>query len=232
MNTQQVTEVMAFMGSLWPKSGKMDEADSQSWRRTLSHIQHPDIARQALVRLKDTTDFDLPKRERFLGILSRQTGKPREEPASTLEFPGYIICTSAPPNSPGQLGHFIPLAYAAEIPPDQTILADLQRMAQDRERLYGGTWEMVREPGRMISMAEMTAWMHQLRKTVPFSERPKRPKSEKSKPACGSLRSSLLSFFAGGATNFPPPEDAGPPPSDDEASSYAPPDYQDQQEPF
>ena len=31
MNTQQVTEVMAFMGSLWPKSGKMDEADSQSW---------------------------------------------------------------------------------------------------------------------------------------------------------------------------------------------------------
>lgn len=233
MNHDQVREVMAYMGQLWPKAD-LDDADKEAWIRTLARLQHPDVARHALTRLKDTTDFNGPKRGQFLEQLGRQTsGKPRSQDPARLDYPGFVLCSDGE-----RKGWFVPLCYAQDIPPENVVMQHLQQLAQDHEAIYGGTWQMVREPGRLIAVAEMMAWRHRLVGTIPISDRPKPVKPEKpkrNKPAevGGSLRAALNDFFAGQTPRFEPlPESQPPPPSDEEAGSYEPPAYALEEEPF
>ncbi len=244
MNADQVKEVLVFIHDLWPKSD-MDDADLDSWSRTIARLQHPDIARQALIRLKDTTDFTNPKRERFLDLLAKQTGTPRSQEPAVEAYPGYIQCMEG-----DRAGWFVPLCYPRDVPPDHVVLRHLQAMLDDHVATYGGTWQIIRDPTRQIPVAEMMSAMHKLRGTVPLNQRiaarmaglqpeaeyrgtPTRPPDpEKPIKPVGPLRQALNDFFAGKPPKLqaPPDFDDGPPPT--EADVPAVPDYQEQDEPF
>lgn len=176
MNDNETHEALLFAAQLWP-AWKPDDADRDAWTRLLARIVSVGAARDAMRRLKDTTDWTTPKRAQFLALLPRQTGSPRGQQDPEAEaHPGYVQCVEGP-----RAGWFVPLAYPGDVPPEYIQHGHLQRMLDDYTATYGGKWQIVSDPYRpRIPVTEIMTAMHRLRGTMPFDEQRacKKPKAE------------------------------------------------------
>lgn len=202
MNITDADAIIAYAKTLW-LGWKPDQADADSWHRLLAKINNPDAAKIALRELKDNTDWNTPKRAQFLTLLPRTTAPAQDQDAGRQGHPGMYIqcvdCKAAPSPSknekgepmykafragPGHLGEFKTLWFSCDgkIPEYNRLLAIMETFRADNERLYGGTWQLVRsiqglvteaEQG-LVTEAEMMARLHQLRDTVPLDEQRRR----------------------------------------------------------
>jgi len=173
MNITDADSIIAYAKTLW-LGWKPDQCDFDSWHRLLAKINSPDLARIAMRELKDNTDWNSPKRAQFLSLLPRTTAPAQEQhEASRKGNPGmYIQCVALDDKGRGHLGDFKTLWWPRDdvVPEQHRLLAIMETFRADHERMYGGTWQLVRSMQGPVTEAEMMSRMHQLRGTIPFDD--------------------------------------------------------------
>ena len=168
MTESEVRDVLDHARRLWP-AWKPDDADTDSWRRTLSRIHSPQLAMTALTHLKDTSDWNTPKRGQTLEILSRQVGGRSGDNRLHTGHPGmYIQCVSHP--KPSMVGHFATLYWPTHEPmPDgYQLLTRMEQFRADNQALYGGDWQLVRSMHDPLDDHAMACRRAEIRHSEPW----------------------------------------------------------------
>jgi hypothetical protein len=163
MTEQEIAETIDFARKMWP-AWRPDEADRDAWRRLLSRINSHELARQALVSLKDSTDWNTPKRAQMIDILNR-TGPRQEQQTRTgaVGHPGiYVQCVDHPAR-PGIIGHFVTMYWPGDLPPMPAVMAAMEKFRAEQQALYGGTWQTIHSLGHALTDLDMMRRRAELR---------------------------------------------------------------------
>ena len=206
MDLQEAGEIIDFAQRTWPK-WKPDRAELESWGRVLATVVSPDLARQALIQVKDTKDFNGPSRSCFLEALSQSRARGsenRQEPLHDGYCYWWVQATDGP-----NVGMFQTYGYPETVPlPDDYVLAkQYEKLRKDCERIYGGQWQVIRGDGHeRMTYGAMFRRMEELRETAGW----KPPSRGLPRKAVGGLVASALAAISD------PPAEAEGPPSEDE----------------
>lgn len=149
MTNKQAQELLDKVIQKWPGYSPTDE-EMSSWLEMFKHLEYHETL-DALQSAWECSEYPTPRPGMVTRFLRQQ--RAGRVPSSGRVDVGYsglwVQCTVAHPAFPTRLGWYVPVIFMprGKLPPldDYQRLADADKMRQDHQRTYGGTWVVVRE---------------------------------------------------------------------------------------
>ena len=144
MTKSEAQDVLKRMANLYDRQWEPTKEKLDAWVRLLLPFEY-DIAWQAIEKCWQDGPWPQPhKVRRICQDLTRKEQPPRPEDGGGRSN-AWIQCVHPPEKFPGRRGWAVELVYGSDsrIPPDHVVMQDAQRMLQEHETRYGGTWRIL-----------------------------------------------------------------------------------------